>query len=44
LEKYAKWASETGVEELVGRLKALQDMLYQQKEVANVDTIAKSAA
>ena len=44
LEKYSSWATENGVEELVDRLKALQDMLYQQKESTSVDTLAKSAA
>jgi hypothetical protein len=28
LEKYSEWAGEAGVEELVQRLKTLQDALY----------------
>jgi len=44
LEKYTTWAAATGVDELTARLKALQDMLYQQKESTSVETIAKSAA
>ena len=41
LEQYQKWAQETGAEEMVQRLKQVQDMLYQYRESTSVETIAK---
>ena len=44
LEKYTKWATEAGVQELIHRVETLQDAMYQLKESTDVTLVVDTAS
>lgn len=44
LEKYAQWAGDSGVEELVQRLETLQDAMFQLKQATDVSLLVDSSS